>query len=71
MKAYVKNIHDKSIKGTHWVSLFIVRNKIVFFDSFGIEYIPQEVLNKVRDKSIYLEYNIKNLLCLHFIALLS
>ena len=54
MKAYVKNLHDKSIKGTHWVSLFIVRNKIVFFDSFGIEYIPQEVLNKIRDKSIYL-----------------
>ena len=71
MKAYVKNLHDKSIKRTHWVSLFIVRNTIVFFDSFGIEYIPQEALNKIRDKSIYLEYKIKNLLCLRFIALLS
>ena len=34
--------------------MFIDRNTAVFFDSFGIEYIPQEVLNKVRDKSITL-----------------
>ena len=37
---------------THWVSLFIDRNTAVYFYSFGIEYIPQEVLNKIRDKSI-------------------
>ena len=35
------------------VSLFIDRNTAVyFFDSFGIEYIPQEILNKITDKSI-------------------
>ena len=34
--------------------MFIDRNTAVFFDSFGIEYIPQEVLNKVRNKSITL-----------------
>ena len=39
-------------KGTHWVSLFINRNTAVYFDSFGIEYIALEVLNKIRDKSI-------------------
>ena len=33
-------------------SLFIVRNLAEYFDSFGIEYIPQEVLNKIRDKLI-------------------
>ena len=42
----------KKSKGTHWVSLFIDRNTTVYFDSFGIEYIRQEVLNKIRDKSI-------------------
>ena len=45
------NLDDKNSKGTHWVSLFIDRNLAVYFDSFGIEYIPQEVLNKIRDKS--------------------
>ena len=36
----------------HWVSLFVDRNLSIYFDSFGIEYISQEVLNKVKDKSI-------------------
>ena len=42
----------KKSKGTHSVSLFIDRNTSVYFDSFGIEYIPQEVLKKIKDKSI-------------------
>ena len=39
-------------KGIHWVSLFFERNTAVYFDSFGTEKIPQEVLNKTKDKSI-------------------
>ena len=46
----VINLDDKNSKGTHWVSLFIETNTALYFDSFGIEYIPQEVLSK--DKSI-------------------
>ena len=49
---YVINLDDKSSKETHWVSLFIDRNLAVRFDSFEIEYISQEVLNKIKDKSI-------------------
>ena len=37
-------------KGTHWVSLFINKNVAIYFDSLGIEYIPQEVLNKMTYK---------------------
>ena len=36
---------------THWVSLFIDRNAAVYFDSFGIENIPLEILNKISAKS--------------------
>ena len=32
--------------------LFIDRNTAAYFDSFRIEYIPQEELNKIKDKSI-------------------
>ena len=46
------NLNDKKSKGTDWVSLFIDKYTAIYFDSFGIEYIPQEVLNKIRDKSI-------------------
>ena len=49
---YVINLDDKKSKGTHWVSLFIDRNLALYFDSFGNEYIPLDVLNKIRNKSI-------------------
>ena len=39
-------------KGTHWVSLFVHRNMAVYFDFFGIEYVPLKVLNKIRHQSI-------------------
>ena len=38
--AYVINLDDKQSKSIHCVSLFIERNTAVYFDSFGIEYIP-------------------------------
>ena len=49
---YVINIDDKNSKGTHWVSLFINKNTAAYFDYFGIEQIPQEVINKIKDKLI-------------------
>ena len=39
-------------KGTHWISLFSDRNTAEYFGSLGIDYIPQEVTNKTRYKSI-------------------
>ena len=43
------------------------RNLAVYFDSFGIEYIPQEVLKKIKDKSVThnifrIQYN-KSIMC--------
>ena len=49
--AYAISLDDKNSKGTHWVLLFNDRNLAVYFDSFVIEYIPQEVLNKIKDRS--------------------
>ena len=49
---YVIKPDDKSIKWTYWVPLFIDRNTAAYFYSFEIQYIPQEVLSNVRDKSI-------------------
>ena len=52
VRAYVINLDDKEGKGTHLVLLFIAKNIVVYFDSFRIEYILQEVLSKIKDKSI-------------------
>ena len=48
----VINVIDKNSKGTHWISLFINKNTAGYSDSFEIEYISQEVLIKIRNKSI-------------------
>ena len=61
---YVINLDAKQSKGTYCLSLFIDRNTVVSIDIFQIEYIPQEVLNKIKNKSI--TYN-----CVDFIVLLS
>ena len=32
----IMNLDNKKSKGTHWVSLFVDRNTVVYFDSFEI-----------------------------------
>lgn len=49
---HVINLQDKQGKETYWVSLFIYRNTAGYIDSFGIEYISQELLRKMKDGSI-------------------
>ena len=73
-EAYVVNLDDKQSKGTHRVLLFIDRNTVVYFDSFGIDYIPQKVLSKIKDKAItqnIFRNKIMILLCVDFIVSLS
>ena len=50
--AYVITPDDKKVKENIWVSLSIDKNTVVYYDSFGIEYNPAEILNKIRDKLI-------------------
>ena len=73
-EAYVINLDDKQSKGTHRVLLFIDRNTVVYFNSFGIDYIPQKVLSKIKDKSItqnIFRNKIMIILCVDFIVSLS
>ena len=43
----MRNINNKKSEETHCASLFTDRYTAVYFDSFGIEYIPQELLIKL------------------------
>ena len=38
---YLINLDEYADVGTHWVALFCKRIEIVFFDSFGVEHIPE------------------------------
>ena len=41
--AYVINLDEYKNTGTHWVSLFVKTNEVIYFDSFGVEHIPKEI----------------------------
>ena len=50
--AYVINLDEYADVGTHWIALFCNRNEIVYFDSFGVEHVPEEIKEFVRNKNI-------------------
>ena len=41
--ASVINLDEYENSGTHWVSLFVKTNEVIYFDSFGVEHIPKEI----------------------------
>ena len=50
--AYVINLDEYADVGTYWITLFCNRNEIVYFYSFGVEYIPEENKEFIRNKKI-------------------
>ena len=50
--AYVINLHEYADVGTHWIALFCNRNEIVYFDSFGVEHVPEEIHEFIGNKNI-------------------
>ena len=48
----VINLDEYADVGTHWIPLFCNRNEIVYFDSFGVEHIPEETKEFVGNKDI-------------------
>ena len=52
MGAYVTNLDEFKLIGTHWIGLYVNANKIVYFDSFGVEHIPKEIKRFIGNKNI-------------------
>ena len=42
--AYVINLDEYHDIGTHWVALYVSNKTITYFDSFGVEHIPKEIM---------------------------
>ena len=49
---YVINLDEHKDTGTYWIALFCNRNKIVYFNSFGVEPIPEEIKEFVGNRNI-------------------
>ena len=50
--AYIINLDEYADVGTHWIALFFNRNEIVYFDSFGVEHVPEDIKEFVGNKNI-------------------
>ena len=50
--AYVINLDEYADVGAHWIALFCNRSEIIYFDSFGVEHVPEEIKEFVRNKNI-------------------
>ena len=49
-RAYIINLDEYADAGTHWIALFCKKkNEIVYFDSFGVEYIPEEIKEFIKE----------------------
>ena len=46
---YIINLDEYADIGTHWIALFCKKNGIVYFDSFGVEYIPEEIKKFIKE----------------------
>ena len=51
-EAYVINLDEYSDIGTHWIALHVKNNDITYFDSFGVEHIPKEIKEFIKNKNI-------------------
>ena len=50
--AYVINLQEYSDTGTHWVVLNVQNNDVTYFNSFGVEHIPKEIITFIINKII-------------------
>ena len=49
---YVINLDENFDIGTYWIALYILNNKVIYFNSFGVEDIPKEIKKFIDNKNI-------------------
>ena len=50
--AYVINLDEYHDIVTHWVALYVNNKAVTYFDSFGVEHIPKEIIKFIDNKNI-------------------
>ena len=45
--AYVTNLDKHELIGSHWIGLYVNGGNVTYFESFGVEQIPKEILKRI------------------------
>ena len=48
---YVVNLDKCESIGNHGISLYVNHDKVTYFDSFGVEYIPKEIKELIENQN--------------------
>ena len=48
---YGINLDEYSDVGIDWIALFCSRSEIIYFDSFGVEHVPEEIKELIVNKN--------------------
>ena len=49
---YVINLDEYKDVRTHWIALFFRKSKIIYFDTFGVEHIPEKIKEFIGNKNM-------------------
>ena len=55
----IVNLADSNDAGTHWIAMKFIDNKLLYFDSYGIEFVP-DIIKKQYKKIIVNIYRIQS-----------
>ena len=58
-ETYVISLDEFKSIGTHWIALYVNANNLIYFDSFGLEHIPEELKKFVENNYIINIYRIQ------------
>ena len=50
--AYIINLDEYADACTHWVTFYVKKNEVIYFDSFGVEHVSKEIKRFIGHKSI-------------------
>ena len=50
--AHAINLDEYADVGTHWITLYVKSNEVIYFDSFGVEHVPKEIKRFIGHKNI-------------------
>ena len=49
---HIINLDEFELIGTHWTDLDVNDNNVTYFDSFGVENVPEEIIKLIGNKNI-------------------
>ena len=51
-ETYITNIDEYESIGAHWIALYVNRDNVLYFDSFGVKHIPIEIRKFIENENI-------------------